>query len=156
MRKYGLLLSIFVFNSLLGWISLLANPQSNAGESLQARNESRIAVDVANATYDCTKGISFDWRIKNTSHEVVYIYTPFLQGPSANLWAFDESSDTVLIPTSLKSEANFPPYSYPEPAFRRLAPEETFAGNFREPISHQLSCKSLHPKGVIFEVAWGH
>src|SRR5262249_3893902 len=101
-------------------------------------------------------GIRFVWRIKNISSSDVYIYTTFLTGPAANLLEGHASTHTILIPTSLKSEVSFPPYSYPEPTFRLVVPQEIVEGTFQEPISDQLSCKSLLPKKLIFEVAWGN
>src|SRR4029077_14409630 len=87
------------------------------------------------------------------SHKI-YVYATFLAGPAPNLLEYDETVGTILIPTSVKSEVTFPPYSYPEPSFRLLAPQEVIEGIFREPISNQLSCKSLrqgraHPTNPI-------
>jgi len=140
---------------LLVWTSTFLGVQSPRPVTIQSPTEAKIAVDVSNVTYSCTTGIRFSWRITNTSQETVYVYSSFLHGYAADLLEYSAATGTVLIPSSSKGEASFPPYSYPDPAFHTLAPQEQFEGKFHEPISHQLSCKSLRPKKLIFEVAWG-
>lgn len=100
---------IFVLSLLLSCITQVASPHSPARETVQAPSTSEVEIDVSKATYDCATGITFDWRIRNVSHQAVYIYSPFLEGQSADLLEYDKSTDTVHIPTSLKSETSFSP-----------------------------------------------
>jgi hypothetical protein len=130
--------------------------QDNVPEPLKVSNGSKVAIHAWNVTYDCATGIQFHWSIKNFSSSTVYVYATFLSGRAADLLEYDQSTNTLLIPTSMKSEVSFPPYSYPEPAFRLLATQELIEGVFSEPISSQLSCKSLAPEKLSFEVAWGN
>jgi len=144
-----------LFCILLIWTNMFSGAQSPRPVTLQSPTEAKIAVDVSNVTYSCTTGIRFSWHITNTSQETVYVYSPFLQGQAADSLEYDATTSTVLIPTSVKGEASQPPYSYPEPVFIPLAPHAQIGGDFHEPISQQLSCKSLRPKKLIFEIAWG-
>ena|ERR1700694_1335117 len=155
MRKHNWLITKIMLSVLLGWTSVSLSAQSTESPLLQGPNESKLEVHISNVTYSCATGIRFDWRLKSASPSVVYIYTPFLAGQAADLLEYDYGTGTVLIPTSTKGEASFPPYSYPEPTFRPLALQEVIEGHFREPISSQLSCKSLRPKKLVFEIAWG-
>lgn len=140
---------------LLGWISISLSAFRNETTSTKAQNELTVAVHVSNAIYDCSTGIRFDWRIENTSSVTIQIYAPFLAGRAADRLEYDDRTGIVLIPTSLKGEVSSPPYSYPDPEFRPLSPGQRIEGNFHEPISSELSCKSLQPRALVFEVAWG-
>ncbi len=154
MRKKNQSLISIAFCLALVWPVFLS-AQNNAPDSLKVSNGSKVAVHVSDVTYDCAMGIRFNWSVKNSSSDTIYVYTTFLTGRAADLLGYDQSTNTILIPTSVKSEVSFPPYSYPEPAFRLLAPQELLEGVFAEPISSQLSCKTLVPKKLTLEVAWG-
>jgi hypothetical protein len=139
----------------MAWTVLLPTLQNVTKDLLHSSNETRVAIVASNATYSCVKGIRFDWRVKNISSETVYIYTPFIEGQAAGALEYDRDTGTILIPTSMKGDISFPPYSYPDPTFRALAPQEQITGTFHEPTSTQVSCSSLRPQKLVFEVAWG-
>lgn len=151
MRKGDWSLSLIVSCIALVWPAPLG-PRYSAADSQEV---SKVAIRVSNVTYDCATGIRFGWSIKNNSSDTVFIYTTFLTGPAADSLEHHTRTSTIVIPSSVKSEVSFPPYSYPEPTFRALIPQESIEGTFSEPISSQLSCKLLLPKRLIFEVAWG-
>jgi hypothetical protein len=104
----------------------------------------------------CSHGISFDWEIQNVGNQTIYVYAPFLSGPSAEPLAATKRADvtSIVVSTSLRSEVSFPPYSYPDPSFKRLQTGKTLKGKFSEPIQRELSCSSLVRSEVIYEVAW--
>src|SRR5215831_3134935 len=113
MVKQNPKLALIAILLLLGRIGASQN-MHNPVNPLRVTTKSNIAVHISTIMYDCATGIRFNWRIENKSSEVVYVYSPFLEGRSAGPLEYNRTRSTLLIPTSIKKEVSFPPYSYPE------------------------------------------
>lgn len=154
MHKQDRLAFRIVFCLMLG-SPLVLGAQDGTGDLTARSGKPKVAIQVSDTIFDCETGIRFKWIVKNFSSENIYLYTTFVGGPAPNLLVYDENTNTIVIPTSATSEVSFPPYSYPDPVFKLLVPQQVTEGSFNEPISSQVSCKNYRPDKLVFEIAWG-
>lgn len=134
--------------SLLGCFCLFAGMPTMAGQDEHRGEELSVSLSHVKLEHS---SLSFDWKIRNSSVETLYVYSTFLKGPSADI--VGNESGVLKVRTSLGSAESVGVNAYPLAQFQRVEPSKSITGHFLE---KKLDRKILKGGDAVeFEVAFG-